>query len=442
MPALPGKQGGSRGYTRATMRRLALAGVLLLCAAAPASAADPLRPRQWGLDMIEADAARSTSAGAGALVAVIDTGAQLDHPDLAGRLVAGRDFVEDDDVPQDGDGHGTHVSGIVSAATGNGAGVESVAPGARVLVVRVLGSDGIGSAEDVADGIDHAVARGAHVINLSLGSGTGVFGGDPDFDAAIDRALDRGVVVVAASGNNGIPVCEQPSGQGRLLCVGAVDQRGSRAVYSSFGYGLGISAPGGSGLPLDADILSTYPPSAYEEVAGTSQAAPHVAGVAALLASLGLRGQVATQRILATARDAGPSGPDDDYGAGIVNARAAVAGLRPSGPVSSAPAPPRLGSAVRLSVPRYQRLRDVRRRGIRFTCRTAGRGRCKGIARLGRRRVASASRAVRAGVTVTVSLPLNAYGRALARRGRRFTVRVTITAPGIRPQVRRVTLTR
>jgi thermitase len=426
------------------MRRLALAGVLLLCAAAPASAADPLRPRQWGLDMIEVDAARATSNGAGALVAVIDTGAQLDHPDLAGRLVAGRDFVQDDDAPQDGDGHGTHVSGIVSATSGNGVGVESVAPGARVLVIRVLGSDGSGSAEDVADGIDHAVARGAQVINLSLGSGTAVFGTDPDFDAAIDRALDRGVVVVAASGNTGVPVCEQPSGQGRLLCVGAVDQRGSRAVYSSFGFGLGISAPGGSGLPFDTDILSTYPPSGYAEVAGTSQASPHVAAVAALLVSLGLRGQAVTERILATARDAGPSGPDDEYGAGIVNARAAVAGLRTGGGGSAGPTAvaARPGSAARISVPRYQRLRDVLRRGIRFTCRTAGRGRCKGIARLGTRRVASASRAVRPGVTVTVRLPLNARGRALARRGRRFTVRVTITAPGMRPQFRRVTLTR
>src|ERR671914_2843381 len=115
--------------------RSAIAALLLavLLPGSAAAAADPLRPRQWGLDMVEADAAHGEARGAGASVAVIDTGVRADHPELAGRLLPGHDFVDDDDTPQDGDGHGTHVSGVVVANAGNGVGVSSVAPGAAVL---------------------------------------------------------------------------------------------------------------------------------------------------------------------------------------------------------------------------------------------------------------------------------------------------------------------
>src|SRR3954469_13465969 len=313
---------------------------LLACGAlaVPAHAApDPLRPQQWGMTMIHADEAHATATGAGATVAVIDTGALLSHPDLQGRLVAGRDFVEKDDTPQDGEGHGTHVAGIVAANADNGVGVEGVAPGAKVLVIRVLGDDGSGSTDDVAAGIDYAVSHGADVINLSLGPDTPLVGNGSGFDSAIDRALDRGVVVVAAAGNNMLPSCEQPSGGGRLLCVAAVDRSGGKAFYSNFGGSLGISAPGGSAFGAESDdILSTYASTRpdlglYNYVAGTSQATPHVAGVAALLVGLGVRGQAAVQRILATAHDVGLPGPDAIYGAGIVDAQAAVAGLGKSG---------------------------------------------------------------------------------------------------------------
>jgi len=173
------------------------------------------------------------------------------------------------------------------------------------------------------------VAQGAHVINLSLGEQLAVLGTSAEIDGAIDRALDAGRVVVAAAGNSGLPVCEQPSGGGRLLCVGSVDQNRNRSFFSSFGDGLGLTAPGGSGL-FASDILSTFNegPDSYTQLAGTSQAAPHVAGVAALLVSKGLRGQAVVARLLATASDAGPPGPDSEYGAGIVNARRAVAGRR------------------------------------------------------------------------------------------------------------------
>src|SRR3954453_22655626 len=149
---------------------LAFLVALLLCLAIPAtaSAADPLRAQQWGLDMIQADAAHATSTGSGVVVAVIDTGVLASHEDLAGRLVAGRDFVQqpNDDTPQDENGHGTHVTGIVAADANNGKGIEGAAPGAQVMPIRVLDADGTGDVDTVAKGIDYAVAHHVDVINM------------------------------------------------------------------------------------------------------------------------------------------------------------------------------------------------------------------------------------------------------------------------------------
>jgi subtilisin family serine protease len=137
--------------------------------ASPAFAADPLRDEQWGLEMVRAPAAWSTSTGVGAVVAVIDTGVQHDHPDLGGRLLGGFDFVGGDSTPTDGDGHGTHVTGIVAANRDNGEGITGVAPGARILPLRVLDDDGGGSTSDTVKAIDYAIDKGVHVINLSVG---------------------------------------------------------------------------------------------------------------------------------------------------------------------------------------------------------------------------------------------------------------------------------
>src|SRR4051812_46818445 len=179
------------------MRRLGAALVLIaaLAPAGTAHAADPLRGQQWGLSMVESDAAHSVTRGAGAVVAVIDTGGLASHQDLQGRLVAGHDFVGNDDDPNDENGHGTHVTGIVAANDGNGIGVSSVAPDAKVMPVRVLDADGSGSSGDIAAGIDWAVAHGAQVINLSLGPDVPVVDSAPEIGEAIDRALNRGVVV-------------------------------------------------------------------------------------------------------------------------------------------------------------------------------------------------------------------------------------------------------
>jgi subtilisin family serine protease len=389
---------------------------------APAArASDPLRAQQWNLDLIEAPVAGVT--GAGAVVAVVDSGVAAGHPDLRGRLVPGRDFVDGDAVAGDGVGHGTHVAGIVGARTDNGVGVASVAPGALVMPVRVLASDGSGEVADIAAGIDWARTHGADVINLSLGSEVpivGAAGGDA-IDAAIRRALAAGVVVVAASGNSGVPVCEQP--HNGLLCVGSVDRRGTRSFFSSFGAGLGVVAPGGSAIPVPGeDVLSTVPPAGYEEMAGTSQAAPHVAAVAALVVSRGLRGRAAVDRLLATATDLGPPGVDPQYGHGLVNARAAVAGLTPPS-----------GGGVRpfVHVRRHQRAR----RAVRLRLRSAVDGIARIRVRARGRTVAHAVRRLRAGRTRTVTARLTRR----ARRTAPLTCRVRVRLPGEnRARVRRV----
>src|SRR3954447_20888842 len=167
-------------------RSLALCLLALLLPAASAGAADPRRGAQWNLDLIHSDAAHAVSTGAGAVVAVVDSGVQADHPDLAGHVGQGNDFVQNDATPQDGNGHGTHVSGIIDAASGNGIGVESVAPGATIMPVRVLGDDGSGDTGGAARGVDYARTHGADVINLSLSGDVPLLGasGGAAFDAA------------------------------------------------------------------------------------------------------------------------------------------------------------------------------------------------------------------------------------------------------------------
>jgi subtilisin family serine protease len=301
------------------------------------------------------------------------------------------------------------------------------------MPVRVLADDGGGSIDDVARGIDWAREHGADVINLSLGSDVPLIGsgGGDSFEAAIRRAIAAGIVVVAAAGNNGVPVCEQPAADG-LLCVGAVDKRRQRSFFSSFGSGLGLVAPGGSGatatgMEVGEDVLSTYAGSTYHELAGTSQAAPHVAGVAALLVSRGVRGQAAVRRLLATATDLGTPGPDSQYGAGLVNARAAVAGLG-----GGSPGPAGSGGPATVPVRPFVHVkrRQSARRGIRVRVRAAHAGRVRVRVRSHGHLVARGSRVVRAGRASTVVARLNRRGRRMARH--RFRARVRVRLPGER----------
>jgi subtilisin family serine protease len=324
---------------------------------------DPCAGRQWGLPAIKAPQAWSTTRGTGVTVAVIDTGVDLRHPDLRGRLVLrpGSDLTRNTAsrcsfqkpvawarrsvaVARDDNGHGTHVAGIVAAATSNRRGVAGVAPGARVLPVKVLDRNGSGTDRAVARGICFAVRNGAKVINLSLGedpiSSVIVSGRGTDTNLAVSFAHARGVTVVIAAGNESFPACDFPASHAKALCVGAVDRRGLRARYSNFGTAVGVVAPGGGGglseCGDDEEIWSTIAPRAerdcgqdgYEALAGTSMAAPHVAGVAALvIARFPRRASPAFvhERLKSTADDLGIPGVDPFYGYGRVNAQRAVA---------------------------------------------------------------------------------------------------------------------
>jgi subtilisin family serine protease len=210
----------------------------------------------------------------------------------------------------DVDGHGTHVAGIIAAGD-NGVGVVGVAPSARILPVRTLDATGSGLSSDIAKGITWAVDHGANVINLSLGSDAE----SSAVDAAVAYATSHNVDVVAAAGNTGPGApAEFPAALPAVIAVAALDEDGTVATYSTRGSYVDVAAPGTS-------ILSTYPPSTWARLSGTSMASPHVAGLVALV--IGGRGKVAPSsmlsRIKATATDAGPRGADSAYGAGRIN---------------------------------------------------------------------------------------------------------------------------
>ena len=311
---------------------------------------DDLAPAQWGLTQVKAPGAWARGArGSGATIAVIDTGADLSHPDLQGKLLPGTDFVKEGDGcggPQDENGHGTHVAGIAAANTGNGIGVAGVAPDAKVLPVRALNADGAEPEPGVVyDAMRWAADNGADVINLSLADlplASTLDGSSADAEAAVNHAWSKGAVVVAAASNEAFPLCNYPAAASRAVCVAATDSRGLPAVYSNFpnatSGAVGVRAPGGEGNPLfceyEGDIWSTVWPDdaidstcgttvrGYETFSGSSMAAPHVAGVAALLSGRGLSNAQIVECLRTTSSNGGESDPI--FGYGIVNAEAAV----------------------------------------------------------------------------------------------------------------------
>jgi thermitase len=328
--------------------------VLVAPAAAVSSPNDPQFGKQWGLSKIGAPQAWGTGTGGGAIVAIIDTGVDLNHEDLRDKLVPGWDFVGNDSVPQDetkpqnltntdcpgNPGHGTHVAGIVAAATNNGKGVAGTAPGARILPIRVLDSCGSGTSGAVSAGIDYAIQRKATVINLSLGEDVVVHNiSTTSLDNAINKAWNAGIVVAVAAGNNVL----FPSGYSGVngIAVAATDRNDGKPDFSS-GSGdakWGMAAPGGGSEtdPVSDDIFSTLP-GGYGYLRGTSMAAPFVAGAAAILRSLGLSPQATVDKLLSTAVDVGIPGNDPIFGSGRLNLAKAVQGLTPASS-PSAPAP-------------------------------------------------------------------------------------------------------
>ncbi|MBW3588498.1 MAG: S8 family serine peptidase [Actinobacteria bacterium] len=326
------------------IRKILAAFLLVTLIAVPAWASnDPGLSQQWGMHKIGAPSAWQEAKGEGIVIAIIDTGIYFPHEDLnaQGKFVDGKDYI-DDEPPQDQDGHGTHVAGIAAALTGNGRGVGGVAPNAKLMSVRVLNEFGVNVTiqdpqrlfADTADAVRWSVDHGARVINMSLGPVVGS-GPDPDYASALAYAWSKGAVPVVAAGNDH----GEPSGFSNhpVLVVVATTSSDAKADYSnrSGDAQWGISAPGSS-------IYSTYccylnAPNAtdgYENLSGTSMAAPHVSGVAAALLSMGLNNQQAVNRILSTARDLGPAGADSTFGHGLLDMAKAVEGGA-SSPASS-----------------------------------------------------------------------------------------------------------
>ncbi|HEX2039474.1 MAG TPA: S8 family serine peptidase [Acidimicrobiales bacterium] len=302
----------------------------------------------WNMRTVGAEAAWSTGTGKGVTIAIVDTGVHLTHEDLAGKLVPGQNFVTDGTAPQDDNGHGTHVAGIAAAIANNRVGVFGVAPDVRIMPVRVLhGPGGRGSGEDVEAGIRWAADNGAQVINLSLGEDLqGLPLMSPTFADSVEYAFRKGAICVVAAGNDALRSSGFTTDTNALI-VTATTQADTKASYASDVGALlngtpkwGMAAPGGAGgQPNEDDILSTFWTSAgrndqYAWAAGTSMAAPHVAGAAAILRGLGLSAEQAAARLTATAKDLGAAGPDDTYGHGRLDVAKAVAGLQPAGGTS------------------------------------------------------------------------------------------------------------
>ncbi len=275
--------------------------------------------QQWGLTQIKAEQAWDVTTGSpNIVIAVIDTGTAVNHPDLQSKIVQGHDFVNNDNDPSDDNGHGTHVSGIAAANSNNGQGIAGVSWGARVMPVKVLSGRGGGSTDVIAQGIHWAVDNGARIINLSLGGPDD----DPVLKDAVQYAFDRNVLVVAAAGNTPDGLPHYPAAYGNVLAVGATGRADTFTGFSSFGSYVGVSAPG-------VGIWSTWWDNGnltYESLNGTSQASPFVAGTAALVwsANPSLNAQQVRQIIEDSSDDLGDPGLDAHYGYGRINAFRAV----------------------------------------------------------------------------------------------------------------------
>ncbi len=267
----------------------------------------------WGVSRIGAPNAWPTSTGEGVKVAILDTGIQYDHPDLAANVKGGISLVgaENSTDParwNDVNGHGTHVAGIV-AAVANDLGVVGVAPAAWLYAVKVLADNGEGYLSDVVEGIDWCVSNGMQVVNMSFGASEDFY----SFRLACSKAYLQGLLLVAAAGNEGDGGVSYPAKYESVIAVAATDANDDVPSWSSKGPEVELAAPG-------VGIYSTYRGSSYATLSGTSMASPHVAGAAALLWARcpSLSNDRVRSLLRDLAEDLGAPGWDNCYGYGLV----------------------------------------------------------------------------------------------------------------------------
>jgi thermitase len=285
-------------------------------AKADGSPDDPSLANQWGLTKVQAPAAWEITQGSPEVkIAILDTGIELNHPDLAGKIVASKNFTSSN-TADDVYGHGTHVAGIAAAATNNEVGVAGLGYNSTIMNVKVLGDDGYGSYSWIAQGIIWAADNGAQVINMSLGSTSA----SSTLESAVNYAWSKGVVVVASAGNSGSSTRTYPASYTNVIAVAATDLLDRLPNWSNFGDWVDVAAPGNS-------IYSTLMNNSYGYRTGTSMASPFVAGLAALVfthvtdtnGNKMLNDEVRTQ-IEKTCDDIGVAG----IGSGRINAYKAV----------------------------------------------------------------------------------------------------------------------
>ena len=275
---------------------------------------DPQYNKQWNFRAINVEQAWDETKGAGVTVAVIDTGVSK-VPDLKlTKFVEGYDFVNNKDDASDDNGHGTHVAGTIAQSTDNGYGVAGIAYEASIMPLKVLSGSGGGEIADIAEAIKFAADNDADIINMSLGGG-----GDSNMmKEAIAYAHSKGVTIIAAAGNEGRNAASYPARYPDVISVSATDAAGEKASYSNFGAGVDIAAPGGSGTSETGRIIqNTVNPATGETVfvgfQGTSMAAPHVAGVAALIRATGVDNPEEISNILKQSSRQGKRGSSQPF---------------------------------------------------------------------------------------------------------------------------------
>ncbi len=282
---------------------------------------DPGWVNQYGLTAIHAPEGWDVNTGSSTVtIAIVDSGVDLSHEDLATKIVSGYDFVNGDTSPDDDNGHGTHVAGIAAALTNNNIGVAGVSWGAHIMPVKVLDASGSGSIANVAAGIVWAAQNGAEVINLSLGCGLLTCPTPPQaLQDAVDYAYSQGVTLVAAAGNNNSDFVYYPARFPHVVAVAATDSSNTRWSLSNYGPEVDVSAPG-------VGIYSTFLNSTYRYLDGTSMSTAFVSGLAAILRGLPTYSspdQIANN-LASSALDLGEKGFDNLYGAGLIQMEAAI----------------------------------------------------------------------------------------------------------------------